>query len=217
MDAQPELALIAKALNENSLEAILIGNMAAALHGAPVSTIDIDLFFRETPRNMQKLKLVADALDAVILRPYYPVSALFRLHRERDGLQIDFMAHIDGVKSYEGVRRRAGVHQIGGQKLLAASQEDITRGSAALKQKSDRALNRINPLPALAAAREAPQLPSAQDRAARHLPLISRRHACVRFATNSLVYELHKYMSLAICPPPGACSNQTITSVLTPG
>jgi hypothetical protein len=44
MDAQPELALIAKALNENSLEAILIGNMAAALHGAPVSTIDIDLF-----------------------------------------------------------------------------------------------------------------------------------------------------------------------------
>lgn len=93
--------------------------MAAALRGAPVSTIDIDLFFRKTPRNMQKLKLVADALEAVILRPYYPVSALFRLHRERDGLQIDFMGHIDGVKSYEGVRGRAGVYQIGGQKLLA--------------------------------------------------------------------------------------------------
>jgi hypothetical protein len=28
---------------------------------------------------MQKLKLVADALEAVILRPYYPVSGLFRL------------------------------------------------------------------------------------------------------------------------------------------
>ena len=104
MDAQPELALLAKALNEYGLEAILIGNMAAALHGAPVSTIDIDLFFRKTPRNMQK---VATALEAVILRPYYPVSALFRLHRERDGLQIDFMGHIDGVQSYEGVRDRA--------------------------------------------------------------------------------------------------------------
>jgi hypothetical protein len=107
MDAQPELALVARALNENSLEAILIGNMAAALHGAPVSTIDIDLFFRKTRRNMQKLKLVADALEAMILRPYYRISGLFRLHRERDGLQIDFMAHIDGVKSYEGVRGRA--------------------------------------------------------------------------------------------------------------
>ena len=79
MDAQPELALLASALNQHGLEAILIGNMAAALHGAPVSTIDIDLFFLQTSRNMQKLKRVATALEAVILRPYYPVSALFRL------------------------------------------------------------------------------------------------------------------------------------------
>jgi len=53
MDAQPELAFLARALHERGLEAILIGNMAAALHGAPVSTIDIDLFFRKTPRNLQ--------------------------------------------------------------------------------------------------------------------------------------------------------------------
>src|SRR5580704_8774835 len=103
MDAQPELALVAKALNENSLEAILIGNMAAALHGAPVSTIDIDFFFRKTPRNMQKLKQVATELEAVILRPYYPVSAFFRLHREQDGLQIDFMYRTDSAQLYEGV------------------------------------------------------------------------------------------------------------------
>ena len=84
MDAQPELSLLAKALNQHGLEAVLIGNMAAALHGAPVSTVDTDLFFRKTPRNMQKLKLVAETLGAVILRPYYPVSGLFRMQRERD-------------------------------------------------------------------------------------------------------------------------------------
>jgi hypothetical protein len=56
---------------------------------------------------MQKLKLVAGALDAVILRPYYPVSGLFRVHRDRDGLQINFTSHMDGVRSYEGVRGRA--------------------------------------------------------------------------------------------------------------
>ena len=109
MDAQPELALLAKALNENRLEAILIGNMAAALHGAPVSTIDIDLYFRKTPANMRKLKQVATALEAVIMRPYYPVSALFRLQRDRDGLQIDFMGQIDGVKSYESVGGHAAI------------------------------------------------------------------------------------------------------------
>ena len=140
MDAQPELALLAKALNEHGLEAILIGNMAAALHGAPVSTIDIDLFFRATRRNMQKLKLVATALEAVILRPYYPVSALFRLHRERDGLQIDFMGHIDGAQSYEGIRSRAGLYEIGGQKLLAASLDDIIRSKQAAGRGKDLAV-----------------------------------------------------------------------------
>jgi hypothetical protein len=140
MDAQPELALLAKALNEHGLEAILIGNMAAALHGAPVSTIDIDLYFRKTPRNMQKLKRVAGALEAVILRPYYPVSNLFRLHRERDGLQIDFMGHIDGVQSYEGVRGRAGVYEIGGEKLLAASLDDIIRSKRAAGRGKDLAV-----------------------------------------------------------------------------
>lgn len=59
MDAQPELALLARALHEHGLEAILTGNIAATLHGAPVSTIDIDLFFRKTPRNLQKLKGLA--------------------------------------------------------------------------------------------------------------------------------------------------------------
>jgi hypothetical protein len=140
MDAQPELSLLAKALNEHGLEAILIGNMAAALHGAPVSTIDIDLFFRKTPRNMQKLKLVANALEAIILRPYYPVSALFRLQRERDGLQIDFMGHIDGARSYEGVRGRADVHEIGGHTLLAASLEDIIRSKRAAGREKDLAV-----------------------------------------------------------------------------
>ena len=140
MDAQPELVLLAKALNENRLEAILIGNMAAALRGAPVSTIDIDLYFRKTPANMRKLKQVATALEAVILRPYYPASALFRLQRDRDGLQIDFMGQIDGVKSYESVRGRAASYDIGGQKVLAASLDDIIRSKRAAGRAKDLAV-----------------------------------------------------------------------------
>jgi predicted nucleotidyltransferase len=140
MEAQPELALVARALNQHNLEAILIGNMAAALHGAPVSTIDIDLFFRKTPRNMQKLKQVAKTLEAVIMRPYYPVSALFRLQRESDGLQIDFMGHIDGVQSYEGLRARAESYEFGGQKLLAASLDDVIRSKRAAGRGKDLAV-----------------------------------------------------------------------------
>jgi predicted nucleotidyltransferase len=140
MDAQPELALVARILNEHRLEAVLIGNMAAALHGAPVTTVDIDFFFRRTPGNLKKLKAVAESLGAVILRPYYPVSELFRLQRERDGLQLDFMGWIDGVKSYESVRGRASAFDVGGHPLLACALEDVIRSKRAAGRDKDKAV-----------------------------------------------------------------------------
>jgi hypothetical protein len=140
VDAQPELTLVARAMTRHGLEALLIGNMGAALHGAPVSTIDIDFFFRKTPRNMQRLKAVAQELGATILRPYYPVSALFRLQRDLDGLQIDFMGHIDGFASYESVRSRAEVVPIGGQAVLVASLADIIQSKRAAGREKDTAV-----------------------------------------------------------------------------
>src|ERR1041385_1797017 len=101
MDAAPQLARIAELLERHGLEAVLIGNAAAALQGAPVTTVDLDFLFRKTPANLKKLKAIASELDAVILRPYYPISGLFRIVRDRDGLQLDFMSVIDGVRSFE--------------------------------------------------------------------------------------------------------------------
>jgi hypothetical protein len=59
MDAAPILAKIAQALEKHGLEAVLIGNAAAALQGAPVTTVDFDFFFRKTPANLNKLKRIA--------------------------------------------------------------------------------------------------------------------------------------------------------------
>ncbi len=143
MDAQPVLALIAKALNTHRLEAVLIGNIAAALHGAPVSTVDVDFCFRKTPTNLKKLKAVAQSLDARILRPYYPLSSLYQLQRD-DHLQVDFMGHIDGIASFESLRSRATRMEIGGHPLLVASLDDIIASKKAaglaLRKESDRAL-----------------------------------------------------------------------------
>ncbi len=140
MDAQPELAMVARILNEHRLEAVLIGNMAAAVHGAPVTTLDIDFFFRKTPGNLKKLKAVAKSLGAVILRPYYPVSELFRLQRDNDALQLDFMGWIDGVKSYESVRGRASTVDIAGHPMLVCALEDIIRSKRAAGRDKDRAV-----------------------------------------------------------------------------
>jgi hypothetical protein len=52
MDAAPLLGEVAKAMRKADLEAVLIGNAAAAIHGAPVTTIDFDFYFRKTARNL---------------------------------------------------------------------------------------------------------------------------------------------------------------------
>ena len=70
MDAGPLLGQIGRRLRDVGLEAVLIGNAAAALQGAPVTTIDFDFLFRRTPRNLAKLKRLAASLGATILRPY---------------------------------------------------------------------------------------------------------------------------------------------------
>lgn len=66
MDAAPLLQSVVRVLREQRLEAVLIGNAAAALHGAPVTTLDFDFVFRDTPANLAKLKRVAKSLHCVI-------------------------------------------------------------------------------------------------------------------------------------------------------
>jgi predicted nucleotidyltransferase len=143
MDAGPYLIELAEALAQHGLEAILIGNAAAALQGAPVTTVDFDFFFRKTPRNVGKLKAVARSLGAVILRPYYPASDLFRLVRDDDGLQVDFMATIHGVRSFAALRSRATKLELGGRTILVASLADILRSKRAAGRPRDRAVLEI--------------------------------------------------------------------------
>jgi hypothetical protein len=42
MDARPALFTLARVLHEHGLEAVLIGNAATALQGAPITTVDLE-------------------------------------------------------------------------------------------------------------------------------------------------------------------------------
>ena len=153
MDAAPLLVRLLQAFDAAKLETVLIGNAAAAIHGAPVTTLDFDFMFRATPTNLRKLKAVAAALGAVILRPYYPVSNLYRMVDDATGLQADFMPAIHGVRSFEGLRARHPLprnvpHPVGAdpdmpprkhqQQQLSATRR---RALAALARESDRQLD----------------------------------------------------------------------------
>lgn len=140
VDARPLLVRIAKALEESKLDAVLIGNAAAALHGAPVTTLDFDFFFRDTPANRRKLVAFARSLGAIVLRPYYPASALFRVTDDALTLQADFMGVIHGLRSYEGARKRASTLELDGHRLHVAALEDIVKSKRAANRPKDRAV-----------------------------------------------------------------------------
>jgi predicted nucleotidyltransferase len=140
MDARPTLVEVARALQRVRLEAVLIGNAAAALQGAPVTTVDFDFLFRKTRRNISKLKSLAEELGASILRPYYPASDLYRVSREEDGLQVDFMATIHGIRSFEGLRDRATIVDIDAVAIRVASLADVVRSKRAAGRPRDLAV-----------------------------------------------------------------------------
>jgi len=168
VNAAPVLAEIAQALHRAGLEAVLIGNAAAALQGAPVTTVDFDFLFRKTAVSLKKLKSVAVALRGVILRPYYPASDLYRIVRDDDGLQVDFMATVHGLRSFEGVRDRATTVEMTGAPLRIASLADIIKSKRAAGRPRDLAVLEILELareeearqPARAPRRRRPRKPS---------------------------------------------------------
>ena len=113
---------------------------AAAIQGAPVTTLDFDFMLRDTSANLAKLKRVARRLDAIILVPYYPVSRLYRMTSDSSGLQADFMPVIHGVKSFESLRSRALTLEIDGRKTLVATLDDIIKSKRAAGRDRDLAV-----------------------------------------------------------------------------
>lgn len=122
------------------IDVATIGNAAAAIQGSPVTTMDIDFMFRKTSTNLRKLKALAADLDAMILRPFYPASQLYRITRDRDGLQLDFMAKIDGIRSYEAMRSRALLVLFGECEVHVADLRDVIRSKERAGREQDLAV-----------------------------------------------------------------------------
>lgn len=95
-----------RALTSHGVQFIVVGGVAAVLHGAPTVTKDLDIVPARSPENLARLKQLLDELDARFryddrnLRPndshlsgngqlllstkLGPLDVLLRLHDERD-------------------------------------------------------------------------------------------------------------------------------------
>jgi len=140
MNGATLLGRIANALAKSRLEAVLIGNAAAALHGAPLTTVDFDFMFRKTPKNLARLKKFATALDSIVLQPFHRASGLYRVMNDENGLQVDFMSAVDGVRSFAKLKAKAKPVKFGKIQILLADLADIIASKKAANRPRDRSV-----------------------------------------------------------------------------
>jgi hypothetical protein len=128
--------LIARALAASRLEAVVIGVTGAVLQGAPMTTQDVDLLVRRTPRNAAKIREFRKLLGGFgqvsvtadvdsLVGPAGQVDLIY------DAMPPDL--------GFESVRSRATRMKVGRSTLRVASLEDIIRSKRAAGRPKDRA------------------------------------------------------------------------------
>ena len=139
MDAIYPLNVIADALRRSGLgDAVLIGNMGAAVRGARVLTDDFDYMvppFHDLPR---RIRAMARILNAKIYQPKRVYGTTMLLVEETH-LQVCLLVRADGITSFRSLRTRATPYEeIGGTPV--ASLRDIIRSKRAAGRPKDLAI-----------------------------------------------------------------------------
>ena len=133
---EPVRKLLKKRLNNPHMP-------GAALHGAPVTTLDFDFLFRPVPQNVAKMKVLARELGGTIYRAFYPAANIYRLINDERMLQIDFMTRMSAIRSLASLKSRSTAVSFGNYPVYVASLSDIIKSKRAAGREKDLAVLKI--------------------------------------------------------------------------
>jgi hypothetical protein len=114
---------VLKALKESSLEAIVVGSVAAVLQGSPVTTQDMDLLVRDTPTNRKKIAALGKRLGSRP-RAISDLSPALRIDLPAAAVDVLF-DRLPGDLGFEALRARSLSIAVGRQTARVACLEDI--------------------------------------------------------------------------------------------
>jgi hypothetical protein len=142
----PELLL--KTLTRHRVKFVLIGALAARLHGFPRLTADADVTPANDKRNLERLASALKDLDAKVYTESVPEglafdrsaaalsrAAMWNLVTNAGRLDIAFLPA--GTKGYDDLARDAERFEAFGVRFLAASLDDIIRSKEATGRAKD--------------------------------------------------------------------------------
>jgi hypothetical protein len=126
------IALLGR-LVEGGVDFIVIGGLAATIHGAALPTEDVDILYDRSPSNLERLAAVLEGLP-VRLRGAedLPLRVDAALLRNGDRFtftsplgDLDILATADGAQPYGELKARAQWLEIGSHRVAVASLDDL--------------------------------------------------------------------------------------------
>jgi hypothetical protein len=144
---KPDFLALLQILAEHGVDFIVVGGVAAVLHGAPLTTFDLDIVHARTPENIARLMSAVDTLDAYyrgrgdqVLRPgpEHLASPGHQLLMTRFG-PLDLLGTIGTNRSYEDLLGQIVEIQVSGLTLRVLDLATLITVKEELGHAKDRA------------------------------------------------------------------------------
>ncbi len=139
---------ILRTLHHHQVAYVVVGGLAAALHGAPIRTGDADIVPEGSPENLARLAAALVQLEARIRVAEEPDGLPFSI--EAEGLargqiwnlttrygDLDLTFIPSGTAGYDDVSRDAVVYEVAGVAVRVASLADVIRSKQAANRPKD--------------------------------------------------------------------------------
>jgi hypothetical protein len=141
-----DVTRILRVLTERGVDFVVIGGIAAVLHGSARNTFDLDLCFATDDANLHALGEVLTGLHTRLRGvddvPFVPDAATLRrieaLTLSTDAGDLDVLARPDGAPAFDVLRRRADRFDVGGFVVSVASLDDLIAMKSAAGRPKDR-------------------------------------------------------------------------------
>ncbi len=140
---------ILQLLAERKIEFIVVGGISAALHGAPVFTLDLDVVHSRTPENIKRLLAALEELEAHYREPAASTLRPNQSHLESSGHQLlmtkfgplDLLGTIGAGLDYQALLNESSDLEIGhGLKVKVLSLAATIKIKETLKSEKDLAV-----------------------------------------------------------------------------
>ncbi len=137
-------------LDEHGVDYVLIGGLAAVLHGSTAMTNDADILPDNDAHNIERLGVALGELEARLRVDGNPEGVAFEPHPSliasmamlnlttRCG-DLDLTFTPSGLDGYQGVRQRAVTFEVGGLHISVAALSDIIASKEAADRPKDHA------------------------------------------------------------------------------